>query len=444
MRIPNFINFKKEKEKVPFHLSQSMRSVLSSIEDDISIEILRMDYNLDMVEVSEIDTKLDDSDMVSFIPGRVLVTKHYGTNDPYYMKNSMKYYPLHSGSSAWMKGRNSVRLGRLVRTLFGDKFTDIQIESFINKFKSKNTEKKSKFKLYSGKEIEDGYNTNNYSLGSAASTLGKSCMNDSPNYLQIYVDNPEVVSLLVLVEDQIDLVTEKIVDKIVGRSLIWKITDGRTLMDRVYYSNDKYAYKFADWANKNKTLRKYANSLGSPVIDKKLASSISVNLKKDINEYDRFPYMDTLNYAYDNIITNRRPDDDAVFYILSDVSGGRLSMNQPLFINGNGLVRSNTQDDDIPENEAEYINYNSDQWCFSDWVETDYLNSNPNKFTYSEMDESWYRVQDCVWSEFHNCYVFRGKSTYTVVKDSTGKKHIDYIHDGYYDEYKDSISKKNI
>ena len=68
-------------------------------------------------------------------------------------------------------------------------------------------------------------------------------------YLDIYVDHCKMLVLL-----------NKNTDKISGRAIIWEI-DGKTLMDRVYYTEDHMLDIFINYAKEHKWYYRESNSL---------------------------------------------------------------------------------------------------------------------------------------------------------------------------------------
>ncbi len=103
--------------------------------------------------------------------------------------------------------------------------SDATIEKINNKLVSFQSGDFIKHEFLSGEAFLEAYNSSNYAQGSGS--LRKSCMNDKPDLLQLYVLNPNQVSVAVF----------KVEDKIVGRSIIWTIGD-KKYFDRIYYSQD--------------------------------------------------------------------------------------------------------------------------------------------------------------------------------------------------------------
>lgn len=205
-------------------------------------------------------------------------------------------------SQLWSVSRNSMRIGRLVRSLLpltGKKFSDSEIEKFVNEYKSViniMNDAFSKFDIVSGDSVTHFYHISNYASDSG--TLGCSCMADVPaSYLYIYSNNPDVCKLVILYDDKGSLKDGKYKStKIIGRALLWKTTDGTMFMDRIYTVKQsdedlfkKFAAKNGWWCKKTQnSSSKFTAERGQETKDN---PEYAVSLT---NWGDRFPYIDTL------------------------------------------------------------------------------------------------------------------------------------------------------
>jgi hypothetical protein len=223
----------------------------------------------------------------------------------------------YDNNEVWSKNRQSIRIGRGVRAILsasGEKFTDAQIEDFVNKYKSafdRMNDIYKNFELVSGDDIAHWYNSNNYLHETRRGTLGNSCMATVPSsYFQIYTKNPNVCSLLILK-------SEDDPSKIVGRALVWKLSKPNDVifMDRVYYTDDSQMQLFRDYAKFKKWHHKKRNdssdegTLVTPEGEDKFFETLLVEIRA--THYSKYPYVDTLKYLDDN---------RARFYTLSNVS----------------------------------------------------------------------------------------------------------------------------
>ena len=181
-------------------------------------------------------------------------------------------------------------------------FTSSDIEKFVNAYSAKILFEQNaleRFKVVSGEEIRKWYDEKNYSNINGGGQLNSSCMRHSrcQKYFDIYVDNPKVCQLLILMDG-----TDK---KILGRALLWKTESVGNFMDRVYTSKDNYMKLFKQWGEQNNYQMK--SSWG--YINNK--EDVVVKVKPKLYSY--YPYMDTLScYApVKGILSNNTLDYDS-------------------------------------------------------------------------------------------------------------------------------------
>jgi len=312
MLIYNFDQFILESNgmDMPFHLSESLVYILSLIEDPISEELLHLNRIKDMKDYTIIDTEFNE-DYVTFVPSKLLRTNVYSNFDDDAIRRRFAQRPMTPSADAWWKGRSPIKIGRLINHLFPNKFSSSQLEVFINKFKSKNQRIPNRFEMWNS--IPRAYDTFNYSNKyGQANQIWNSCMNDAgDDILDFYVQNDQSVECLVLLEDEIDTKTGEVVDKIIGRSLVWRTDKGELFMDRVYFIQDKDYYKFIDFAKENKMIYKSKNQSGEKIEFTKNGVSqwyeIKIDIKYPIETYSSLPYMDTFCFGQDKSLMNYRP-----------------------------------------------------------------------------------------------------------------------------------------
>ncbi len=178
---------------------------------------------------------------------------------------------------------SDIKIGRLASRILSSlkiNYEDKDIEEFVNMYTSASNISKdifSNFKVVSGEELRKCYLVTNYYDSNKAreSQLWKSCMSYSycQSYLDIYVDNPDRVSLLVFMND----------DKVLGRALLWNLDGGVQFMDRVYSIADTYIHTFEKWGTDNGyELYNHYND------------DMNVTIKSI--HYNEYPYMDTFKY----------------------------------------------------------------------------------------------------------------------------------------------------
>jgi hypothetical protein len=175
-----------------------------------------------------------------------------------------------------------------------------QVEIFSNQFKSWASLKEFEFSVVEGREIITWYHENKYDNQvprGARSSLHASCMkyNKCSKYLQVYANNPDKVKMLILTKN----------GYLVGRALLWYISEDTKVMDRIYtYDDDKLPSMFMNWADNNGFIYKFFqrwnnnNWFGSK--GEKIYKEISFDLKLEIGAY--LPYFDTFKFY--NIKTN--------------------------------------------------------------------------------------------------------------------------------------------
>ena len=255
---------------------------------------------------------------------------------------------LSEESSPWKNQRTDLYIGRFVNRVYekgGKKIDSTEIERFVNTYKAKFDSFKSgesRFEEVSGEIIKHWYNKNNYET--ILGQLGNSCMKNPSckNFFNIYTENPEVCSLLIL-KSEVDL------DKICGRALVWKLSDGRTYLDRVYTVRDSDFQLYEDYAKKR-------NWLLEEDMEYRDFSNMIVNLKHW--KFEQYPYMDTfkclnVNESYLTSDDDKWPGPG--FWKLESTSGG---------YDGDNLVWSNYHDDYIDRDDA--VQTLSGEWCRED------------------------------------------------------------------------------
>lgn len=224
----------------------------------------------------------------------------------------------------WLKNRQEVRIGRAIRallTIAGESVLDKDLEVFVNQWKAtvdKINDRFEYFDVVNGRDIGHWYH---YSSNKERSgSLGSSCMsNVDSNYFDIYMTNTDVCKLIILrsVEDD---------SLIVGRALLWTLTDGKKFVDRIYTIQDSDVQLFRDYARENGWYTKQFNSssdsgrVNAPDGTQVDLGKITVDIKAGM--YEAYPYLDTLKYfkpkegTLSNVRTGRGDE-----YILEDTSG---------------------------------------------------------------------------------------------------------------------------
>lgn len=185
--------------------------------------------------------------------------------------------------------RNSIKIGKFVNKVFRGTLSNVEVEDFVNQFKSKQ-EVDPVVELVSGDKIAYWYDIKNYNSGYSG-TLRNSCMASAPSgYFDIYTKNPEVCRLAILKNE----------GKLIARALVWKVEsdnkDIKYYMDRIYYTKDHYRNILKDYA-KEQGWGVY-DSFGCIIFNGKI---ISPNMRVKVGniKYEQYPFMDTFRrYDY--------------------------------------------------------------------------------------------------------------------------------------------------
>ena len=200
-------------------------------------------------------------------------------------------------NKVWSTNRQEVRVGRAIRALLKSNDVEVldkDVEVFVNLYKATIDKFNDKFSLF--EEVKGGIIAHWYHYPQYVTrdgVLGSSCMSDvDEEFFDIYCSNPDVCSLIIYKSDDEP-------NKILGRALLWKLRDGKRMMDRIYTSNDSDVQLFKDYAKENGWYTKQGNSsnASSSCIDPE-GSNVNLNVIVDIRsgEYEKYPYLDTLKY----------------------------------------------------------------------------------------------------------------------------------------------------
>ena len=291
---------------------------------------------------------------------------HINSRSDYYKDNNIFYGNIIISKKSLERNLNDIkridfRIGKFVSKILtsaGIKFTLIELEDFVDKYKSRIKLKKElwvdRFKIVKGEEIRYWYNSENYLIPNDGSSLGSSCMRYArcQPYLDIYTNNTNVVQLVILMAPPVEMVDEETGevenvsnDKICGRAILWTDIHGRKIMDRIYVNESSDVKVFKEYANINNFYCKSVQDYNSDtylefhgsLIEKREENTIVVQLKRNV-DYSYYPYMDTLKYynIKTGIITN--DESERYDYELESTEG---NTNQCRFCGGEGRVYCN-------------------------------------------------------------------------------------------------------
>jgi hypothetical protein len=247
----------------------------------------------------------------------------------------------------WENGRIRIKIGRFIRKFLTEfsiknfKVTDIDIEKFVNIYKSYFSRDISKLKIVEGEEILKYYLEDNYHTpsGNRSGSIWNSCMRqrERNKFMTLYTKNKDKVKMLVFFSDD---------DKVRARALLWEdVRDHEDtkrkykFMDRIYYYYDHDINFFKDWAKENGYLCKWEQSAKTEMLfDDGTDSPVRKQLYVMLDEHNLsyYPYLDTFkffnfnkgrfsnsqsyNYDYTLVQSNGalerepEPDDDEMFF----------------------------------------------------------------------------------------------------------------------------------
>lgn len=193
--------------------------------------------------------------------------------------------------------RQEIRIGRAMRSLLNAKkltFTDAEIETFVNEFRSilsVMNDVFSRFEIVDGEDLLFWYKRENYESRTMGN-LGTSCQAvGRKDWLEIYIDNPDTVKLLILKSFENP-------NKIVGRALLWNLEGGKKLMDYVYTNKDSDRNVF----------KEFAKSKGYIIRDDGDNETLVAHTKPKPEGYNSYPSIDTMRHWDRNTgkLSNRR------------------------------------------------------------------------------------------------------------------------------------------
>ena len=193
------------------------------------------------------------------------------------------------GEDLWTSPRRfHVKPGAFVGKLFKS-ISPMEVQNFSSLYKNVVSKISTRFEVISGPQIRNYYHYDSYSKEHGS--LGSSCMkyDQCQNYLDIYVKNPQLIKMLVVLDQR---------DKLIGRAILWD--DGlNKIMDRIYtIDDDNYQFMIKQWANENgylyKKEQRWNNTLYFESKGKVEFKKIEFQLDKFSFEY--YPYMDTFKF----------------------------------------------------------------------------------------------------------------------------------------------------
>jgi len=197
---------------------------------------------------------------------------------------------MEKGLDIWKcSERYTCKPGSFLNKIFRD-VSPVEVEKFASFWKTFAVERDNTFEIITGDDIRSYYGYRMHERREGGS-LGVSCLrhDQCQDWFRFYIDNPEVVSLLVLLSDR---------GKVIGRALLWETSQGK-IMDRIYtMCDEEYSGLFQKWAKDNgytyKTFQNWSNTLQFKEKDLSVERNVEIKLKSWM--YDKYPYLDTFKW----------------------------------------------------------------------------------------------------------------------------------------------------
>ena len=318
------------------------------------------------------------------------------------------------------KSRNEIKLGKLINAVLPGKFTPGEIELFTNKFKSV-LDNGERFEEVYGEDINHWYSSDNYKQMSGS--LGNSCMASKKGLFDIYVNNPEVCRMLILIQE----------NQLIGRALVWKLNTIKCygvdpkedvwFMDRQYTINDTYVEKFRSYAKeKGWYFKSYNNhhSLETVTINGQ-EKNCEMTIQVKPGEYKKYPYMDTFKRynPEDGMLYNcdEQKEEYKGQYILTDTGGSYEEIETGVWSNWydrripeGRQVWSDWADSYLDRDMSIQIQTGSARWR-GEWFPEDC-----DDIVYDEWIDEAIHVDDSVYSEAYG-YCLYDENAVEVIKD---------------------------
>jgi hypothetical protein len=290
-------------------ISPELKNILKNIDHPISKKLLSIKSSPD---INYLDISKKDKTKISYI-----------TNERF--DKILTKYP-YDLNIMWKKGRYLSNVSKVLSKILIDFDYQNNLNDFILKYKYELEKSELEFKVINGKKLRKYYYSNNYQYEQG--TLGNSCMRhySDQKYIKLYSKNKNIKMLILKYKNS---------NKILARSLLWETDNGYKIMDKVYYSLDKYVSGFNKWAKKNGYLIRENNNWNSCTrfIDKngnKKELFLSVKLNRLNNSY---PYVDTFKWIdlNDKILYNYNPKTGNDVKLMMSVNGKHNSRYQLIY-----------------------------------------------------------------------------------------------------------------
>ena len=258
----------------------------------------------------------ETNDMVSYITDKKLKKLHSKDTDGLSYKGFIK--KIKADKTVWNnENRTKIKIGRFVNklaNLLDSDFDDEELEEFVNAFKGFNAlnRNNSNFQIIKGEDIRKYYLHTSYQK--MHGHLSESCMRfkKCQEFFDIYVENPKICKLLILKGEG---------EKILGRALIWKTTQGFNYLDRVYATCDSDIVLFNEYARIKLNCKHSYES-----VFKFGGDFIEMSITPAKTEFNKYPYMDSFKFFYkdEGVLYNTPISEDEDRYVELEMTNGLI------------------------------------------------------------------------------------------------------------------------
>ncbi|NBP56378.1 hypothetical protein EBU71_07570 [bacterium] len=303
-----------------------------------------------------------------------------------------------TGADLSQRTKIDTTIGRLVRSMLqdnGEAVSETQIEEFVNAYKSAWNQKfePRQFSIVSGPDINFWYLESNYYAG-GKSQLGNSCMRYAKvnPRMNLYSGNPDKVSMFILTDND---PSDGGKSKLLARALIWKLDDGKTYVDRIYFNSDDIYEESNNWLH---------NKFPSAIHRERSKPDLNISCTLKNANLPNYPYVDSLFFMEREIKDGKYLGDQATFYLKEQPEKKNFVRFQ-LTNHSTGIatIRSNH----VYIDEVDKIFPKSDLILI--YPKREYY---PKSLCdWSELYGSYIKKLDSIYSDYHQSFILKSKST---------------------------------
>jgi hypothetical protein len=301
--------------------------------------------------------------------------------------------------------RFCARPGSFIAKLFKD-ISPKEVEKFSNLYRASVNKPEFKLEVVSGSLIKRYYHYSNY-VGDGRGTLGNSCMKHDvcQKFLDIYVDNNEIVKMLVMLDEN---------GYLMGRALLWTY-ESYKIMDRIYtISDEELSFYFKKWASENGFLYKSEQNWSNTMFfesnsNKKQEVQIDIKLKKI--DYGYYPYVDTFKWI--------------------NIETGTIHNYIPKVVNNKVLKTLAASNGDKFDWDYIILDELDKTYCYrNECAFAQYLNiwTHQRNMNFSDINNQWILSKDALYDDQIGDYIFNQDNNHHNNIDDINKRRI-YIND---------------